>query len=54
MNTEYFTADNCELTASQRAWVNARVAEILDGSTDPDDVKNACDRANDELPEGIA
>lgn len=55
----YFTAQNCELSATAREWANRRVAELLaawgdEAGTNPDNVKNACSIANDELPAELA
>lgn len=55
----FFTADNCDFTAAQRAWANNRVAALLADWDDPDgqdqdNVKNACDRANNDLPAHVA
>ena len=58
MSREYFTASNSEYTANQRAWLNECAANLLaewgdaDGA-DENNVKNACDRANDYLPASV-
>lgn len=40
----YFTQDNTEgYTNQELAVMNSEVAQLLNGSTDEDDIKNACD-----------
>lgn len=48
----YFTEQNTEgFTKQELAKLNQRVAQLLVGINEPtaDDVKNACDRANNEF-----
>lgn len=46
----YFTQDNTEgFTSNDLDMMNQAVVTLLNGSTDEDDIKNACDRVNNSV-----
>lgn len=56
--TRHFNDQNSDFTTAQQDWANARVSALLAEWDDPDgenpeNVKSASDRANNEMPAGV-